>query len=86
MVEAGPWAGKTALMVHVADRLRADGMTVIGFFVVERTADQANQFLSAVISQQLDAARVGGGVAPDATQRPAQFARLWSHLVSRSMV
>jgi hypothetical protein len=51
IVEAEPFAGKTAFAVLLAEALRRSGITVIAFFVAEGEQDTAADFSLSVISQ-----------------------------------
>ncbi|MGF0175105.1 hypothetical protein ACQF36_32935 [Streptomyces sp. Marseille-Q5077] len=77
VIEAPAFAGKTAFMVELYRRLRAQGCPTAVFYVVDRYANRAQDFLEAVVGQLIDALPPNEGIAPP-EERPAQFARLWS--------
>ena len=78
LIVAGPWTGKTAVMVHLAERLRVSGATVVEFYVSEKGSDTARDYLPFVITQLLDATRTPGGVALDPSAQAIQLRSLWA--------
>ncbi|GGS07920.1 hypothetical protein GCM10010252_53660 [Streptomyces aureoverticillatus] len=76
-IEAPAFAGKTALVVELYRRLRAQGCPTAVFYVVDRYAHRSQDFLEAVIGQLLAAVRSDESLGAH-EERPAQFARLWT--------
>lgn len=76
VIEAPAFAGKTAFMVELYRRLRAQGCPTAVFYVVDRYANRAQDFLEAVVGQLIDALTSNEVIAAP-EERPAQFARLW---------
>lgn len=79
VILGGPWTGKTALMVHLAQRLRDLESTVIEYFVAEKRADTDRHYLPFVITQLLDATGSPGGVAADHATQLIQLRALWAY-------
>ncbi len=82
VIQGGAWTGKTALMTHLARRLRAEGAGVIEFFVVERSADTGSRFLSVANTQLLEFLDEPGGIAATVDEQAQQFNRLWDAAVA----
>ncbi|MEY9992288.1 tetratricopeptide (TPR) repeat protein [Streptomyces sp. V4I8] len=81
VIEAPAFAGKTAFMVELYRRLRAQGCPTAVFYVVDRFANRAQDFLEAVVGQLIDALPSNEVIAAP-EERPAQFTRLWSEFTA----
>ena len=82
IVEGDAYAGKTALMTHLASRLNERGCRVVRFYVVEDSDASPTVFLRAVIVQLLELLGEGGGVASDREGQVMQFQALWQHALA----
>lgn len=81
VLEGDAWAGKTAIVTHLATALERVSCRVVRFYVVGDSASRPGEFFAAVNVQLLDIAGASGGVARTRDSQAMQFGALWDHLL-----
>ncbi|MEU4517221.1 hypothetical protein AB0F52_00715 [Amycolatopsis sp. NPDC024027] len=85
VIVAPAFAGKTAFMVELHRRLRAEDYRTAVFYIVEHYSNRSQNFLEAVIGQLLWVCQSSEKLSV-ADERPAQFARLWADFAALGTV